>query len=36
MPLELVHFDICGPITPLYNEDKIFIITFIGDYSLKI
>jgi hypothetical protein len=31
--LELVHSDICGPITLLSNEGKRYIITFIDDYN---
>ena len=34
--LELVHSDICGPITPHSNGGKTYIITFIDDYSRKI
>ncbi|CAL5333116.1 unnamed protein product [Camellia sinensis] len=34
--LELVHSDICGPITPCSNGGKRYIITFIDDYSRKI
>jgi hypothetical protein len=30
------HFDICKPITPLFNRCKIYIITFIDDCSRKI
>ena len=29
-------FDICGPINPISNSNKRYIITFIGDYSLKV
>ena len=32
-PLELIHSDICGPITLLSNEGKRYIITFIDDYN---
>ena len=34
--LQLVHADICGPITPISNSNKRYIITFIDDYSRKI
>lgn len=34
--LELVHTDICGPITPESFNDKRYFITFIDDYSRKI
>ena len=34
--LELVHSDICGPITPHSNGGKRYIITFIDDYSRRI
>ena len=34
--LELVHFDICGPITLHSNGGERYIITFIDDYSRKI
>ncbi|KAK9131203.1 hypothetical protein Sjap_011690 [Stephania japonica] len=34
--LELVHSDICGPITPYSNGGKRYVITFIDDYSRKI
>lgn len=34
-PLQLVHSDICGPITPESNSRKRYIITFIDDYSRK-
>jgi transposase InsO family protein len=33
--LELVHSDICGPITPHSNGGKSYVITFIDDYSHK-
>ncbi|PKU61775.1 Retrovirus-related Pol polyprotein from transposon TNT 1-94 [Dendrobium catenatum] len=33
--LELVHTDICGPITPESFSDKRYFITFIDDYSRK-
>ncbi|CAL8095191.1 unnamed protein product [Prunus armeniaca] len=34
-PLELVHSDICGPITPASNAEKRYFITFIDDCSRK-
>ena len=34
--LELVHFDLCGPITPMSNGDKRYFISFIDDFSRKI
>lgn len=34
--LQLVHADICGPITPESNSHKRYIITFIDDYSRKL
>lgn len=34
--LELVHSDICGPITPCSNGGKRYIITFIDDFSRKV
>lgn len=34
--LQLVHADICGPITPESNSQKRYIITFIDDYSRKV
>jgi transposase InsO family protein len=33
--LELVHSDICGPITPASNSDNKYIMTFIDDFSRK-
>ncbi|OMO99220.1 hypothetical protein CCACVL1_03887 [Corchorus capsularis] len=33
--LELVHTDLCGPITPTSNGGKNYFITFIDDYSRK-
>jgi len=35
-PLALVHSDICGPISPISNGGKRYIITFIDDFSRKI
>jgi transposase InsO family protein len=34
--LQLIHSDICGPITPTSNSNKKYIITFIDDYSRKV
>ncbi|GAU16533.1 hypothetical protein TSUD_167640 [Trifolium subterraneum] len=34
--LELIHSDICGPITPVSNSNKRYVLTFIDDYSRKI
>lgn len=34
--LELVHFNICGPIIPCSDGGKRYMITFIDDYSQKI
>lgn len=33
--LQSVHVDICGPITPISNSKKRYLITFIDDYSHK-
>lgn len=33
--LQLVHSDLCGPITPGSNSDKRYIISFIDDFSRK-
>ena len=33
--LQLVHADICGPITPISNSRKRYLITFINDFSRK-
>lgn len=33
--LELVHEDICGPITPASSSNKRYIFIFIDDYSRK-
>jgi len=33
--LQLVHADICGPINPISNSKKRYMITFIDDYSRK-
>lgn len=34
--LQLVHADICGPITPVSNSKKRYLISFIDDYSRKV
>ncbi|KAG6396851.1 hypothetical protein SASPL_143008 [Salvia splendens] len=34
--LQLVHSDICGPISPTSNSDKRYILTFIDDFSRKV
>lgn len=33
--LELIHADICGPVTPISNSHKRYLICFIDDYSRK-
>lgn len=33
--LELVHSDICGPITPVLHSGKRYILTFIDDFTRK-
>lgn len=33
--LELIHADICGPIEPVSNSEKMYIICFIDDFSQK-
>ena len=33
--LELIHADICGPITPTSNSNKRYILLFTDDYSRK-
>ncbi|GAA0186224.1 hypothetical protein LIER_33512 [Lithospermum erythrorhizon] len=33
--LELIHFDICGPITPDSSSGKKYFLTFIDDFSRK-
>ncbi|KAJ6423528.1 hypothetical protein OIU84_024484 [Salix udensis] len=33
--LQLIHSDICGPITPMSNSNKRYLKTFIDDYSRK-
>jgi transposase InsO family protein len=34
--LQLVHTDICGPIKPISNNKKRYMITFIDDFSRKV
>ena len=34
-PLELVHTDICGPITPKSFSEKRYFITFVDDYTRR-
>lgn len=34
-PLQLVHTDLCGPITPRTAGDKGYVLTFIDDFSRK-
>nr|GEU68375.1 copia-type polyprotein [Tanacetum cinerariifolium] len=33
--LQLIHSDICGPISPISNSEKRYILTFIDDFSRK-
>ena len=33
--LQLIHVDVCGPISPLSNNNKRYILIFIDDYSRK-
>jgi len=33
--LEFIHADICGPITPISNSNKRYILLFIDDYNRK-
>ena len=33
--LQLVHANICGPVTPEYNNGKKYLITFIDDLTRK-
>ena len=35
-PLKLLHSDICGPISPISNSHKRYLLTFIDDFSRKI
>ena len=35
-PLQLLHSDICGPITPISNSHKRYLLPFIDDFSRKI
>nr|DAD39485.1 TPA_asm: hypothetical protein HUJ06_013808 [Nelumbo nucifera] len=34
--LQLIHADICGPITPISNRKKRYLISFIDDFSRKV
>lgn len=34
--LELIHSDICGPISPTSNRQKRYLICFIDDFSRKV
>ncbi|XP_037497309.1 uncharacterized protein LOC119371385 [Jatropha curcas] len=34
--LQLVHADICGPIKPVSNSNKRYLLTFIDDYNRKL
>jgi len=34
-PLELIHVDICGPISPISNSGKRYTLYFIDDFSRK-
>ncbi|KAJ9547861.1 LOW QUALITY PROTEIN: hypothetical protein OSB04_020404 [Centaurea solstitialis] len=34
--LQLIHSDICGPITPASHGNKRYVLTFIDDYSRKL
>ncbi|KAG7553691.1 GAG-pre-integrase domain [Arabidopsis suecica] len=34
--LQLIHSDLCGPISPASNSDKRYILTFIDDHSRKV
>lgn len=33
--LELVHSDLCGPLNPTSNGNKIYFVSFIDDFSRK-
>jgi len=33
--LQLVHADLCGPISPASNNNKRYILSFVDDYSRK-
>ena len=35
-PLQLIHSDICGPINPISNSHKRYVLTFIDDFSQKL
>lgn len=34
-PLQLVHSDLAGPITPVSNEGRKYAMVFVDDFSLK-
>lgn len=34
--LQLIHADICGPISPTFNGNKRYVLTFIDDFSRKV
>jgi hypothetical protein len=35
-PLQLLHADICGPISPISNSHQWYLLTFIDDFSRKL
>jgi len=35
-PLQLLHADICGPISPISNSHQRYLLTFIDDFSRKL
>ena len=35
-PLQLIHSDLCGPINPISNSHKRYVLTFIDDFSRKL
>lgn len=32
-PLQIIHTDICGPVTPCTHDNKRYILTFIDDFT---
>jgi len=34
--LQLIHADLCGPITPISNGSKRYLISFIDDFTRKV